>query len=244
MGREGSLLSLPVRAEPNRPLQWASRARHLRPTHIGALPPKVGFGCHRHRSPRPSSLPSRGAEQEGPSCGQARDRAGEKRDNAADRHPGRASVGPQSLPGIDAVGEDLGPGPIRMGSRTRRRSSGIGMVNLTRCSSGGPGQGPVIGVRIAGARHEHLGRTHVSKKVTKLFRELVLMITQFTVAEREFKAIRWRHSKGIEGLVPLSMTNLGDVVRISVASSPRTNRRGRRSPRQQRSGSRGLPSRQ
>ncbi len=101
-----------------------------------------------------------------------------------------------------------------MGSRTRRRSSGIGMVNLTRCSSGGPGQGPVIGVRIAGARHEHLGRTHVSKKVTKLFRELVLMIAQFTVAEREFKAIRWRHSQSFECLVPLSTTNLGDVVRI------------------------------
>jgi hypothetical protein len=68
-------------------------------------------------------------------------------------------------------------------------------------------------VRIAGPRHEHLSRAHATEKIAELFGEFVLMTAQFTVAELEFEPICSRHSKGVEGLMPFTVTNLGDIVR-------------------------------
>jgi hypothetical protein len=74
-------------------------------------------------------------------------------------------------------------------------------------------KGTVIGVGVAGACDEDLGRTQASEQITDPVRNLALVTAEFTVGETEFETTRWRHRQDIKGPMPFTVADRGDLVR-------------------------------
>jgi hypothetical protein len=67
-------------------------------------------------------------------------------------------------------------------------------------------------MRVTGFCNEDLGWTQASEEVTKLVREFVLVIAQCAVREIELETIDLRHPQDVEGPMPFTVTDPGDLV--------------------------------
>jgi hypothetical protein len=154
-----------------------------------------------------------GTEQERSSVGQSNDRTDKTWGCGAKGDSRGAAIWPQPLSGIDAIAEDLRSRFDRTEVRNSAGgSTGSGTVYLIHRSADGPRQRTVIWMRVTGLCNEDLGWTKASEEVTKLVREFVLVIAQCAVREIELETIDMCHPQDVEGPMPFTVTDPGDLV--------------------------------